>query len=148
MALFPFLTPQSERFKKMNPPIVVHPTEADARKAADEEAKKVGGKVYRTGGTGSMRPTIVGRPYTVAVKKPYDEIKEGEIGTYRPKWANGQIVVHRFIQKDKDGWIMGGDNNKTYENWERVKPDNYHDTVTAIHTYVGADKEPVVKWKK
>jgi hypothetical protein len=148
MALFPFLTPQSERFKKMNPAIVVHPTADDARVAAEAEAKKVGGKLYRTANTGSMRPTISGQSYVVGVKKPYDQIKEGEIGNYMPKWAKGQVVIHRFVQKDKGGWIASGDANKRSESWERVTPENYHDTVTAIHTYVGADKEPVVKRKK
>lgn len=123
-----------------NPPVVMHDTEAEAAAAARLEASQNNGRLYRTGGTSSMEPLIVGQVYVVATPKPYDQLKEGDIMNYKPKWANGGVVIHRGVQKDKDGWIASGDNNPRSESWERIRPDNYLDTVTTIHTYKGAEK--------
>jgi len=137
--------PPAERYKDRNPVVVVHETAEDARKAAYSEASGLKGRVYRTVGTPSMEPFITGQVYVVGVPKPYDQLQQGEIANYRPKFANGSIVIHRLIQKDKGGWIGSGDNNRWSESNERIKQDNYLDAVVKIHTYKGAEKTRVKK---
>lgn len=145
LTMLPFLQSPAEKYKDRNPAVVVHETAADARKAAIAEAVAIGGKHYQTSGTPSMEPLCVGKVFLVAAPKKYEELQQGEIANYRPKWANGGIVVHRLVQKDKGGWIASGDNNRNSENWERVKADNYLDAVVKIHTYKGAEKTRVKK---
>lgn len=142
--MFPFLQNPAERYKDRNPAIVVHETEKDAAMAAYEEAKKLNGRYYKTSGTPSMEPLVMGRVYAVGVPKKYEEIQAGDICNYKAKWANG-IVFHRMVQKDKEGWIASGDNNSRSESYEKVKPDNYMDCVVKIHTYKGAEKTRVKK---
>lgn len=147
-AIMSFLALQSpaEKYKNRNPVVVTHATEAEARDAAMASAKQSGGGFYRTSGTGSMEPLMVGQVFIVNTKKPYDKLMEGDIANYRPAFkADGTMFLHRLVQKDRDGWIASGDNNKRSESWARVKPDNYVDVVTAIHTWKGAEKTRVKK---
>lgn len=137
----------STRYKDRNPAVVMHDSEAAARKAAIAESSERSGKWYRTTGTGSMEPLVAGRVFMAAVPKPYEELKVGEIVNYKPKWANGDTVVHRLVQKDRGGFIASGDNNPRSESEERVKPDNYLNTVVTIHTYKGAEQTRVKKEK-
>jgi hypothetical protein len=80
-----------------------------------------------------MAPTFDNDDYLVGVAKPYDELKEGDVVNYRPKWNDGKLTCHRLVAKDKDGWIASGDNNGRSENWERVRPENYVDVVVSVH---------------
>ena len=148
MGLLDAITPKPpmEKYRDCNPKVVVHATQEEARIAAIDEASKSGGVAYNTSGTSSMEPLIVGKVYVVGTKVPYDQIKEGQVANYRAKWAaekGAGLVLHRLLQKDKDGWIASGDNNSRSENWGRVKPDNYVDVITTIHTYKGAEKTRV-----
>lgn len=138
----PFQHPK-DRYRDRNPVVVVHATEKEAEAAARADAAKLKGISYRSVGTSSMEPLLVGRAFLVGVPKPYEQLQEGEVANYRPKWANGGVVVHRLVQKDKGGWIASGDNNRNSESWERVKADNYLDAIVKIHTYKGAEKTRV-----
>lgn len=140
----PFQHPK-DRYKDRNPVVIVHATEQEARSAALADAAKLKGNHYLTSGTGSMEPLLTGRVYVVGVAKPYDQLQQGEIANYRAKFADGGIVVHRLVQKDKGGWIGSGDNNRWSESNERIKPSNYIDTVVRVHTYKGAEKTRVKK---
>jgi hypothetical protein len=147
MGLLDILSPKppSEKYKDRNPIVVVHDSEMEALAAAIAESKAIGGQHYKTSGTPSMEPLISGQVYIVSAPKPYDQLQEGEIANYGPKWANGGLVLHRLVSKDKEGWIASGDNNRNSESWEKVKPDNYRDCVVKIHTYKGAEKTRVKK---
>lgn len=115
--------PQYKRYESMNPPLL----------ESDESPYTIGLKEYPNGDfqvfsvadTGSMHPTLAGSDYLLAQKVKYDDLKEGEIVIYNPKWNNGKSTVHRLVQKDKGGWIMSGDNNKRSESWERMTPETY-----------------------
>lgn len=140
----PFQHPK-DRYKDRNPVVVVHGTEREAEAAARAEAASLKGQSYRTSGTPSMEPLILGKVFTVCVPKPYDQLRQGEIANYRAKFASGGLVLHRLVQKDKDGWIGSGDNNRWSESNERIRPDNYVDAIVKIHTYKGAEKTRVKK---
>lgn len=104
--------------------------------AAAAHAGRVGGRVFTVAYTGSMKPFLMGGEKVVAVGE-YPAIKRGDVliynGRLNPYSTNEQVVIHRAVQHDKDGWIMSGDNNAHTETWSRVRPDNYLGTVVAIY---------------
>lgn len=101
-------------------------------------------------GTGSMAPYIPASKageeptetvvaYTAVDKAPFDTIKPGDLLIYLPAWPNpAGSYIHQAITKDKDGWIMSGYHNKTYENRVRVTADNYLGRVVKVFTAEGA----------
>lgn len=128
MALLDFLKPQADRYPPVE--IVEH---ANPNKAAWELSVLSGGQLYRIAPTGSMRPTLMDDDYVVTQKVPYEELKEGDIISYTPKWNKGKLTIHRLVQKDKTGWIASGDNNARSESWERVTPSNYVDKLVKVY---------------
>jgi signal peptidase I len=132
MSLLKFLTPtpQHERYKASNP--VLEETDESHFDVAKRDYPDGGYKIYQVAPTGSMQPTMDGGDYVIAVKMPYEDLKEGDIINYTPKWNNGGLVVHRLVQKDKGGWIASGDANKRSESWERVTPETYRDKAVKI----------------
>ncbi len=140
----PFQHPK-DRYRDRNPVVVVHATEKEAEAAARSDAASLKGTHYRTSGTSSMEPLVLGKVFVVGVPKKYEEVQAGDICNYRAKWANGTPVMHRMVQKDREGWIPSGDSNPRSEPYEKVKPDNYLDCVVKIHSYKGAEKTRVKK---
>ena len=87
--------------------------------------------------TGSMEPTLKGGDIIVIVgenNRPYSSLRAGEIIVYTADWApNGPPVIHRLVQKDKDGWILSGDANPTSESGWRVTEKTYIGVAVAIY---------------
>jgi len=103
-----------------NPPVYVREVEVRA-----------GEKVWHVSHTGSMKPFLQGGEYVVTVAN-YEAIRLGQILVYYAPY-NKSPLVHRAVQKDKDGWIMSGDSAKHTESWFRVTKDNYLGTVVSVY---------------
>lgn len=56
----------------------------------------------------SMEPFIRDRKDVITLKKPDGKFKTGDVPFYKRK--NGQFILHRIIGKDKNGYILRGDN--------------------------------------
>lgn len=117
------------RYEPPKPPLPTF-VEVDAPMAAAQYAIKVGGTPYSVAYTGSMKPAFQGGEIVVAVHN-YETIKVGDVLIYNASFSSMHIM-HRAVQKDKDGWIMSGDNTSTSESWERVRKANYLGTVVAV----------------
>lgn len=105
---------------KDNPPVYVREMEV-----------RTGEKVWHVSHTGSMKPFLQGGEYVVTVAN-YEAIRLGQILVYYAPY-NKSPLVHRAVQKDKDGWIMSGDSAKHTESWYRVTKDNYLGTVVSVY---------------
>ena len=105
---------------KDNPPVYVREVEIRA-----------GERAWQVSHTGSMKPFLQGGEYVVTVAN-YDAIRLGQILVYHAPY-NKSPIVHRAVQKDKDGWIMSGDANRHTESWFRVTKDNYLGTVVSVY---------------
>lgn len=125
------IKPAHEKYH--SPEVCIHGTELEAEAHAKEEAARINGKPYRVNPTGSMSPTLDGGDYVVGLGSPLEDASEGDIVNYLPEWNQGKLTIHRLVKKDKDGWIASGDNNRRYENWERVTKKNYVDKIVSIH---------------
>lgn len=109
------------------------------RNAAHAYAALNGGEVRKVSRTGSMRPFINDDDYVVIAKPKYEEIQKGDILLYSGKISKAAKdrtvgLLHRAAMKDRLGWIMGGDNNSAYENWDRVTPDLLMGKAVAVFT--------------
>lgn len=82
-----------------------------------------------------MLPTLQPGWYVVADNTSFDKLEVGDIILYKPKWNNGNVVVHRVASIEDSGIIATGDNNRRYENWEYITPQNYLGRVVRIHKY-------------
>ena len=123
--------PQAERYAHANPP--VEEWDGEAMEVAYRDFPNGGYKLFYVLGTGSMEPTLTTDDRLVSVRVPFEELKEGEIVTYKPSWAkDGQVITHRLVQKDKGGWILSGDANKRSESFERMTPEKYLGKVVKI----------------
>lgn len=120
--------------KKKEIPEFSYPDKLSAAFAALAKADAIKGKHYLVEGT-SMLPAIQPGWYLVADKTPFAALEVGDIIIYKPKWANGKIVVHRVSSIEDTGIIASGDNNRHYENWEYVTPQTYLGKVVRIHKY-------------
>ena len=103
-----------------NPPVYVREVEVRA-----------GEKVWHVSKTGSMKPFLHGGEYVVTVAN-YEAIRLGQILVYYAPY-NKSPLIHRAVQKDKDGWIMSGDSAKHTESWYRVTKDTYLGTVVSVY---------------
>lgn len=122
--------------KHIDPPTLTYPTELMARLSAEARAKDIGGTVYRVADTHSMEPLLIGRDYIVVAppsRAPYADLKVGQVITYKADWYAKHPVTHRLVQKDKDGWILSGDNNPRSEASWRVTAGTYLGTVDGIY---------------
>ena len=104
---------------------------ARAEQAATEAAGRLGGRVWRVGFTGSMRPLMRGGEYAVTVSR-FDDVRLGQVLVYSAIYHNNPIV-HRAVQKDSYGWLMSGDSAPHSESWARVTAGNYLGTVVEIY---------------
>lgn len=83
--------------------------------------------------TGSMVPLIPKAScYLVVRKIPFKAARLGTVNTYWPDWLPGQNVVHRFVAKDRLGFIASGDANKHTEAFARVTADNFEGEVVGL----------------
>lgn len=124
MSLLDFWKPAWKRYP--NPPVMLCSDEAKV--IAGAQAAAVGGLIAGSVAfTGSMLPTLQGGDWVVLDPVPHDQLREGDIVTYKAEWnpafAN---VIHRLLEKDGAGWIASGDNNPYSEAGWRITPDNYH----------------------
>lgn len=102
-------------------------TTKNALLSANVYAKLHGGKVYRTLGTGSMKPLLDAPAYVVCQDVPFDGVQLKDVLVYNgrldPSKPDRKVLIHRAVLKDKYGWLMSGDNNKRSESWDRVTKD-------------------------
>ena len=72
------------------------------------------GNTVRFGPKGtSMMPLIRQGIDSIVLKKAPDRLQKYDLPLYRRD--NGQFVLHRVVGIDKDGYVMCGDNQHTYE---------------------------------
>ena len=98
-------------------------------------------------GTGSMAPFISPAPAgsnpletVVAYAAPapggtYEQIKTGSLVVYAAEWSPQFSVIHQAAQRENDGWVMTGLNNKGYENRYRVTAANFRALVSTIYVW-------------
>lgn len=82
-------------------------------------------QIYHVLDTGSMRPMIRGGDLVLCERVPYEDLRIGDIVSYRPAWNNRRNTLHRLVAKDSGGWILAGDNNVNSEVFERMTAENY-----------------------
>lgn len=118
------------------PQKIVCQSREEAHLVGQSLAGKSGANLLMTSGTNSMVPLINGKAYVVVQHRSYDTINRGDLLVYqgRPDAAKNERIcmLHRAVMKDKDGWLMSGDNNRWSESWDRVTPVTYLGTVTTI----------------
>ncbi len=73
-----------------------------------EEILKSGGTATFTPNGNSMHPMLKSGRDTVTLKKAELPLKKYDLPLYRLK--NGKFILHRVIGKNKNGYIMRGDN--------------------------------------
>ena len=94
------------------------------------------GVSYHVMDTHSMEPTLMGGDFIVVAGKgnrSFESLKAGEIIIYDADWlpVGASPVTHRLMSKDKDGWVLSGDNNRHSESRWRVAEKNYLGVVVA-----------------
>ena len=67
----------------------------------------------------SMMPTIRNRQDTIHLVKPGRPLKKGDVIFYRRD--NGKFVLHRIVGKNREGYILRGDNQREKE--YGIRPD-------------------------
>lgn len=119
------------------PPRVECATAAEAAAQAHAFAQASGGRISPVLGTGSMAPYIPPAPFgtdplqtvvAYVVSDPrgtFADIRPGSLVMYRAEWSPQHAVLHCAAQQDRDGWIMTGLHNDSYENRWRVTPANF-----------------------
>ena len=78
-----------------------------------EEVLSSGGEFSFVPDGRSMRPMLKGKRDTVTIVKPQGRLKKYDLPLYRR--ANGAFVMHRVMKVQKDGYVMRGDAQYTYE---------------------------------
>lgn len=127
--------PASKRYAATDPKVERLATRALAFQQAVTRAAQVGGRVFTVADTHSMEPLLYGNNFVVTAPAEYENLKMGDVVTYKPKWNREQMTIHRLVAQDRDGWIASGDNNPRSESWERVRKDNYYGRLVAIYAY-------------
>lgn len=129
------------------PPRTELPNERAAYEAALAHKKLHGGEIRRILGTGSMAPYIPaaapGRnpkatvvAYVVTVPDAdFDDIRPGNLVTYRAAWNDEFSVIHGAALKDSGGWIMSGLANERSEAQWRVTRENFLGLAAATFTW-------------
>jgi hypothetical protein len=112
---------------KLDPPLHITP---NAQGEALLLAHTSNGQVFKVSYTGSMKPLLQGGEWAVTVAA-YDKIQLGQVLVYKAPY-NQSPIIHRAVQKDKDGWLMSGDSSPISESWFRVTPESYIGTAIAI----------------
>lgn len=112
---------------KLDPPTYITP---NAQGEALLKAHTSNGQVFRVSYTGSMKPLLQGGEWVVTAAA-YNQIQLGQVLVYKAPY-NQSPIIHRAVQKDKDGWLMSGDSSPISESWFRVTPESYIGTAIAI----------------
>ena len=113
---------------KIDPPTYLVP---NPQEVAQQEAAKVGGKVWSVGNTGSMKPLLQGGEFVVTWGN-FDNIQVGNVLVYSATYHHNPLI-HRAVQKDSHGFLMAGDSSPRSESWSRVTKDNYLGTAISIY---------------
>lgn len=74
-----------------------------------------GAQIYTVMPTGSMRPMFDQKAYVVAEPAPFEDLRVGDIITYRHPKLNTP-VIHRILEKDGDEFWTKGDHNPRLDN--------------------------------
>lgn len=122
--------------KHIDPPLYTYDTPALTLLSAQAHARGVEGLLYTVADTHSMEPLLKGGDHLVVLppsKAPYAGLVAGKPIVYRAAWYLTSPVTHRLVAKDKDGWILSGDNNPRSEPQWRVTEDTYIGTVVGIY---------------
>lgn len=111
-----------------NPPVTPASSESAALNAAIAYVgMTAGAEVSTIAFTGSMLPTLQGGDCVGLVPTPFNQLKVGDIVTYKAEWFAGVgLVIHRLVAKDSGGFIASGDNNAHSEPQWRITPASYH----------------------
>lgn len=93
-------------------------------------------KIFSIAATGSMKPMMDEHCLVVIVKDPFDSVNVHDVVIYT-QTKTRQHVIHRVMEKRKDGklWTLG-DNNKRPDN-EFVTSANYVGKVCTVVYYKG-----------
>lgn len=93
-------------------------------------------KIFSIAATGSMKPMMDEHCLVVIVKDPFDSVNVHDVVIYT-QTKTRQHVIHRVMEKRKDGklWTLG-DNNKRPDN-EFVTSANYVGKVCTVVYYRG-----------
>lgn len=94
-----------------------------------EEVINAGGEISFTPNGNSMRPMLRTGEDTITLKAVNKPLKKFDLPLYRRE--NGQFVLHRVIGKNKQGYIMRGDNQLVKE--YGITDDNIIGVVTAFN---------------
>ncbi|MBQ0083747.1 MAG: S24/S26 family peptidase [Clostridiales bacterium] len=78
-----------------------------------EEVLAAGGEVSFTPNGNSMYPLLHTGRDTITLKKCDKPLKKYDLPLYRR--TNGQFILHRVVGKNKEGYIMRGDNQLVKE---------------------------------
>ncbi|MBO5726751.1 MAG: S24/S26 family peptidase, partial [Clostridia bacterium] len=73
-----------------------------------ETVLQEGGEITFTPRGNSMRPMLKGGVDVITLKRFNRPLKKYALPLYRRE--NGQFVLHRVVGKNKDGYVMRGDN--------------------------------------
>ena len=94
-----------------------------------------GSEVFSIAATGSMKPMLDEHCILVITKEPFENISVRDIVLYMSE--KGQLIVHRVMEKRKDGslWTLG-DNNHRPDN-EYVTSKKYVGKVCSVVYYRG-----------
>lgn len=123
--------------KHKDPPTYVYDNPKVASESARLHAKDIGGEYMQNVCCGSMQPLIFKDDWLVTQATPYGDHLLGKVAIYKPKWRDGQPVMHRLVSGNaKDGFIASGDNTPRSEASERVTAANYVSEVVGIYRYV------------
>lgn len=90
--------------------------------------------------TGSMRPTIDGNTIFVGETNVYDDLRVGDLISYRSYLPGRGFVLHRIVAQYGDAWIAKGDNNLV-QDLEMVTRENFDMRVFIIMT--SSEKPPI-----
>lgn len=94
-----------------------------------------GSQMFSVAATGSMKPMLDENCILVITKEPFDNISVRDIVLYASE--KGQMIVHRVMEKRKDGslWTLGDNNHRPDR--EYVTPKNYIGKVCSVVYYRG-----------
>lgn len=99
-----------------------------------------GSKIFSIAATGSMKPMMDEHCLVVIVKEPFSNINVRDVVIYTQSKTQ-QNVIHRVMEKKKDGklWTLGDNNSRPDK--EFVTADNYVGKVCTVVYYRGDSVE-------
>lgn len=96
----------------------------EAEKVAQEVRRQVPGTVvYAVQPTGSMRPLFDGNCLLLTERAAFEDLQIGDIVVFKHS-KRGCLVVHRILERRKDGYWTKGDKNDRMDD-DLVTRDNY-----------------------